>query len=54
VRIDKEIEVFRESPTHLYFTSEIPHDLTWDRTWVVAVGAQGLTAGAMARPDDII
>jgi hypothetical protein len=27
---------------------QIPHDLTQAQTWAVAVGRQGLTAGAMA------
>jgi hypothetical protein len=29
---------------------QIPHDLTWDRTRVAAVGSRRLTAWAMARP----
>jgi hypothetical protein len=29
---------------------QIPHDLTWDRARVAAVGSQRLTAWAMARP----
>jgi hypothetical protein len=27
---------------------QIPHDLTWGRTWAAAVGSRGLTAWAMA------
>jgi hypothetical protein len=29
---------------------QIPHDLTWARTWTSAVGSRRLTAWAMARP----
>jgi hypothetical protein len=29
---------------------QIPHELTWDRTWASAVGDRRLTAWAIARP----
>jgi hypothetical protein len=29
---------------------QIPHDLTWDRTWIAVAGSQQLTAWTMARP----
>jgi hypothetical protein len=39
-----------ESADMPIWPQRIPHDMTWNLTWDVAVGSRQLTAWAMARP----
>jgi hypothetical protein len=43
----------KPAPVPLY-PLQMPHDLTWDRTWVAVVGRRRLTAWAIARPTGVI